>query len=402
MLKGKKILLGVTSSIAAYKAASLIRLLVKQQAEVQVLMTPASHAFITPLTLATLSKKPVYTDFVANLNGEWNNHVELGMWADVMVIAPASANTITCMANGICNNLLLATYLSAKCPVMFAPAMDLDMYAHASTQNNITKLLQYGNIFIPAETGELASGLVGQGRMAEPENIIEALEKHFSQLQDFKDVNVLITAGPTHEHLDPVRFIGNASSGKMGYAIADEFALRGANVTIVSGPVNLPLFNKNITVIKVISANQMFDSVQNIADNQNIIICAAAVADYTPTKVVAEKIKKKDAELNIELQPTKDILAHVGKNKKTHQTIVGFALETNNELENAKAKLVKKNCDLLVLNSLNDVGAGFNFNTNKITLLDKTNKIEVFELKEKHLVAKDICNKILEIKNLEK
>jgi phosphopantothenoylcysteine decarboxylase / phosphopantothenate---cysteine ligase len=396
MLKGRKILLGVSSSIAAYKAAHLVRLLVKQQAEVQVLMTPASHSFITPLTLATLSKKPVLTNFVANDSGEWNNHVELGLWADVMLIAPATANTIAAMANGLCNNLVLATYLSARCPVMFAPAMDLDMYAHPSTQQNINTLISRNNILIDAEDGELESGLNGFGRMAEPENIVAFLEKHFETNNELKGVKAIVTAGPTYEYIDPVRFIGNASSGKMGYAIAENLANRGAEVTLVSGPVHITTSHKNISVVKVTSAQQMFDATTTQFSSANIAVCVAAVADYTPANTASQKIKKKDAQLNIELKPTPDTLAYLGSKKTNKQLLVGFALETENEIENAKAKLAKKNCDILVLNSLNDTGAGFNTDTNKITLIDKHNNLDVFALKSKQNVANDICNKIVQ------
>jgi len=395
MLEGKKILLGVSSSIAAYKAAHLVRLLLKENAEVQVIMTPSSHSFITPLTLATLSKNPVLTEFVANNNGEWNNHVELGLWADLFIIAPASANTIACMANGICNNLLLATYLSARCNVMFAPAMDLDMYAHESTQQNINTLINRNNLIIDAEIGELASGLNGQGRMAEPENIVTAIEHFFTKKLDFTGKKILITAGPTYEYIDPVRFIGNASSGKMGYAIAENLANRGAEVTLVSGPVNIKANNKNIKIEKIVSAQQLYNSATEKFPDVDIAICAAAVADYTPSKTSSQKIKKKDAELKINLVRTPDTLANLGKLKRENQLLVGFALETENELENAKSKLVRKNCDMLILNSLNDEGAGFNLDTNKITILDKNNKTEVFTLKSKTQVAEDICNKIL-------
>lgn len=396
MLEGRKILLGVSSSIAAYKAAHLVRLLIKQKAEVQVLMTPASHSFITPLTLSTLSKNPVLTTFESNQNGEWNNHVELGLWADLILMAPATANTIASMANGICNNLLLATYLSARCPVMFAPAMDLDMYAHPSTQQNINALLSRNNIFIEPENGELASGLSGVGRMAEPENIVSFIEKYFASKNDLLGYKVLLTAGPTYEYIDAVRFIGNASSGKMGYAIAETLANRGAEVTVISGPVNISTYHKNIKVEKVISAQQMFEVTQKYFANSDIAICSAAVADYSPSTTSSKKLKKQDTSLNIELKPTIDILDALGKLKTPKQLLVGFALETENELENAKGKLKRKNCDILVLNSLNDAGAGFNTDTNKITLLDKDNKVQVFPLKLKSEVAIDICNKIVE------
>ena len=399
LLKGRKILLGVSSSIAAYKTAHLIRLLIKQEAEVQVIMTPASQAFITPLTLSTLSKRPVFSEFVSNTEGQWNNHVELGLWADLFVIAPASANTLASMAHGLCNNLLLATYLSAKCDVMFAPAMDLDMYAHESTKNNINLLQERKNIIIDAESGELASGLFGQGRMAEPENIVAFINKYFSKKNDLLGTKVIVTAGPTFEYIDPVRFIGNASSGKMGYAIAENLANRGAQVTLISGPVNIKTKNPKIKVENIVSAQNLFETTTKFFIDADITICSAAVADYTPTNKKNNKIKKKDTELLIELKPTPDTLAYLGTIKKPNQILVGFALETDNELENAKSKLQRKNCDILVLNSLNDYGAGFNTDTNKITIIDKHNNIEIFELKSKYLVAEDICNKIVEYSN---
>ena len=331
-MKNKKIILAISASIAAYKAAFLLRMLVKDGAEVKVILTPAAKEFVTPLTLSTLSKNPVFSDFVLNQSGEWTNHVDLGIWADLMVIAPASVNTISKMANGICDNLLIATYLSAKCPVMFAPAMDLDMYTHPSTSDNINKLQTFGNILIDAKDGELASGLFGKGRMAEPEEIFYEIENFFKINQSLLGKNAIVTAGPTYENIDPVRFIGNFSSGKMGFAIAEELASRGANVTLVAGPVDLKHIHKNINRINVRSAEQMFDAVINHFEENDIAVMCAAVADYTPINVAENKIKKQnDDGLTIELKKTKDILKHVGSIKKSNQFVVGFALETNDE-----------------------------------------------------------------------
>ncbi|RYU96703.1 bifunctional phosphopantothenoylcysteine decarboxylase/phosphopantothenate--cysteine ligase CoaBC [Emticicia agri] len=394
-LKDKKILLGVSGSIAAYKAAILVRLLVKEGAQVKVILTESAKEFITPLTLATLSKNPVLSSFTSGATGEWNNHVDLGLWADVMLIAPASAHTIAKCANGIADNLLVATYLSARCPVFFAPAMDLDMYKHPSTLHNIDKLIAYGNKLINAEYGELASGLVGEGRLAEPEHIVQELRRHFLQHATLQGKKVLITAGPTQEPIDPARFISNHSSGKMGFAIAEAFSMAGAEVTIVSGPVSIPT-PIGIKVEKVFSAQQMYEAVEKQFTESDIVILAAAVADYTPLHVADKKIKKKEDVFNIELTKTIDIAATLGKRKKTNQLIVGFALETDNELENAKGKLEKKNFDLIVLNSLQDKGAGFRYDTNKIKILDKEGNLYDFDLKSKQEVAQDIFNIVIE------
>ncbi len=397
MLKDKKILIAVTGSIAAYKIASLVRLLIKAKAEVQVIMTESAKEFITPLTLSTLSKKPVYFSFYKTENGEWNNHVELGLWADYMLIAPASANTLAKMSTGICDSLLMATYLSAKCPVAFAPAMDLDMYQHPSTQENIEKLIAFGNEFIAPGTGELASGLSGEGRMAEPEELLAFLENKFNPINFYSQKNILVTAGPTHEAIDPVRFIGNASSGKMGYALAEAFAEKGANVTLISGPTNLKINHPNIKKIAITSASEMFEAVKANFANSAITVMAAAVADYSPTHQATEKIKKTTDNLKIALSKTIDILQYVGEQKKADQLTIGFALETTNELVNAQNKLKSKNADLIILNSLNDEGAGFNVDSNKITMIDKNGQIEAFELKSKNKVAQDILQKITQL-----
>ncbi|MBP9186831.1 MAG: bifunctional phosphopantothenoylcysteine decarboxylase/phosphopantothenate--cysteine ligase CoaBC [Bacteroidia bacterium] len=399
MLKGKKILVGVTGSIAAYKAATLIRLLVKQGAQVKVIMSDGAQDFITPLTLSTLSKNPVYHKFILNDAGEWTNHVELALWADCLLIAPATANTIAKMAHGLCDNLLLATYLSAKCVTYVAPAMDLDMFAHASTQHNLATLKSYGNMVLPVAHGELASGLIGAGRMIEPEEICTYLQTHLASTQILKNKKVLVTAGPTYENIDPVRFIGNHSSGKMGFAIADEFARNGADVTLITGPTDLVTNNKNITRIDVTSADEMYQHTLKCFTKSTIAVMSAAVADYTPEKVSISKIKKSGDELHLKLKKTKDILAELGQQKTKKQILVGFALETNNELENAKQKLVKKNLDFIVLNSLRTKGAGFGFDTNKVTIIDKLGKKTDFKLKSKTEVAHDIVQKIIEIKH---
>lgn len=396
MLHGKKILLGVCGSIAAYKSALLIRLLVKEGAEVKVIMTGSATSFITPLTLSTLSKHPVYSDFVKNENGEWNNHVDLGLWADLMIIAPASANTIAKMANGLCDNLLLATYLSARCPVYLAPAMDLDMYKHPATIRNLTTLKEYGNHIIDAEHGELASGLVGTGRMTEPENVVAVIQQALNKKKALTNKKVLITAGPTYEALDPVRFIGNHSSGKMGYALADAMAAQGAQVTLVSGPSAATISDPSINLVKVNSAQEMYEVCLNFFSETDVAILAAAVADYKPAHVADQKIKKKSESLTLELVKTKDIAAALGKLKKNGQFTVGFALETENEMENARKKLSAKNFDLIVLNSLNEAGAGFGHNTNKISIIDKQNNVRDFELKNKKDVAQDIVNTIID------
>jgi phosphopantothenoylcysteine decarboxylase/phosphopantothenate--cysteine ligase len=391
VLKGKKILLGISAGIAAYKTAHLVRLFIKLGAEVKVLMTPAAKDFITPLTLSTLSKNPVHSDFYSKEeeNELWNNHVELGLWADLMLIAPATANTLSKMASGTADNLLLATYLSAKCPVYFAPAMDLDMYKHPSTRESISKLQSFKNLFIPAASGELASGLVGEGRMAEPEEIVDFIEKECVQKLPLYGKKVLITAGPTYEAIDPVRFIGNHSSGKMGFELAKQAANLGAEVILIAGPSSVQISHSLITKRDVVSTAEMFEAVFSYYESVDIAIAAAAVADFTPLTTRSEKIKSKEENLNLTLKPTQDILAAMGVQKK-QQFLVGFALETQNELENAKEKLRRKNLDLIVLNSLQDKGAGFSVDTNKITLIDKTNKISEFALKSKQLVAFDI------------
>lgn len=393
MLHGKKILLAVTGSIAAYKAAFLVRLLVKEGAEVQVIMSSAAATFITPLTLSTLSKKPVLIEYTANSKtGEWNNHVELALWADLMLFAPLSANSLAKMSSGICDNLLMATYLSAKCPVVVAPAMDLDMYQHPTTKNNLKNLQSFGHHLIEAESGELASGLEGQGRMAEPENIVSWLQKYFTTRGSLSGKKVIITAGPTYEKIDPVRFIGNHSSGKMGYALAEEAAARGAQVILVSGPTQLKTTHASIQKISVQEAEEMAHEVKKHINDFDIGIFSAAVADYTPAHKVAQKMKKKDATLSIELQPTTDILKMVGNAKTNQQITVGFALETENEEENAKGKLQRKNCNYLVLNSLNDKGAGFGHDTNKVKVFSSDNKTWNFELMSKKRLAHELWN----------
>ncbi|APG66369.1 phosphopantothenoylcysteine decarboxylase [Tenacibaculum todarodis] len=396
VLSGKKILLGITAGIAAYKTASLVRLFIKSGAEVKVIMTPASKDFITPLTLSTLSKNPVHSTFYdkEDENELWNNHVDLGLWADVFLVAPATANTLSKMANGTCNNLLLATYLSAKCPVYFAPAMDLDMYIHPSTKTSLDKLQGFGNVMIPATSGELASGLVGEGRMAEPEDIVSFIEKDVHSKLPLRGKKVLITAGPTYEAIDPVRFIGNHSSGKMGFEVAKTAASLGAEVFLVSGPSSQKVKHSFIQRIDVKSAEEMYNACHKVYKTVDIAILSAAVADYKPKNIATQKIKKKDASLHIELSPTKDILKSLGE-IKTNQFLVGFALETNNEVENAKKKIKSKNLDLIVLNSLQDKGAGFAGDTNKITIIDKDFSQQVFELKSKKEVSKDIINEII-------
>ncbi len=395
ILSGKKVLLGVTAGIAAYKAAFLVRGFIKAGAEVRVIMTPDAKDFVTPLTLSTLSKNEVLSTFTQeeNENAVWNNHVELGLWADFLVIAPATANTLAKMASGTSDNLLLATYLSAKCPVYFAPAMDLDMYKHPSTHQSFEKLISYGNIMIPATSGELASGLEGKGRMAEPEAIVSFIEDDILDKLPLKGKKVLITAGPTYEAIDPVRFIGNHSSGKMGYAIAEAAAGLGASVILISGPTHLQLKHNLIEVIRVTSAAQMLDAVQANFDKVDIAIAAAAVADYRPAQVADQKIKKKEASMSIALEPTTDILAYMGETKGK-QFLVGFALETENEIANAKGKLERKHLDLIVLNSLNDQGAGFKTETNKVTFISKSGAVVPQELKPKEEVAKDLLHMI--------
>jgi len=396
MLNNKNIILGVCGSIAAYKAAVLVRLLVKAGANVKVILTADAANFITPLTLATLSKHPVYTQYFEEETGVWSNHVELGLWADYLIIAPASANTISKMANGLCDNLLSAVYLSAKCPVLLAPAMDLDMWKHQSTQSNIDQLKHFGNTIIAPNKGELASGLFGEGRMAEPEEIVAFLLDYIKKDLPLNGIKVLVTAGPTYEAIDPVRFIGNHSSGKMGFAIADRFAALGAEVTLITGPT-AETSSAKMQRIDVISAADMLKACEEHFSNSAVTIMSAAVADYTPQTVASQKIKKHDTDLSIVLVKTTDILATLGRQKKADQLLIGFALETENEEEHAKAKLTKKNLDLIVLNSLNDPGAGFKTNTNKITLFNKAFDKTVFDVKSKTEVAKDISDEILKL-----
>ncbi len=397
VLKGKKILLGISGGIAAYKTASLVRLFIKAGANVQVIMTSASKVFVTPLTLSTLSKNPVFSSFYDenDENAQWNNHVELGLWADFMVIAPATANTLSKMTTGNCDNLLIATYLSAKCPVYYAPAMDLDMYKHQSTIVSFDALKSFGNTIIPAEIGELASGLSGEGRMAEPENIVAFIEADIESKLPLKNKKILVTAGPTYEAIDPVRFIGNHSSGKMGFDIANCAADLGAEVILVSGPSHCKVQNNTIKLISIVSAQQMFDVCHKYFNEVDVAIAAAAVADYRPKVVATQKIKKNESSFSIELEKTKDILASLGQIKK-NQFLIGFALETENEIENAKLKIQKKNLDLIVLNSLQDEGAGFGKPTNKVTIIDNKFNIEPLELKSKEQVATDIINKVIQ------
>lgn len=396
ILSGKNILLGVSAGIAAYKTPYLVRLFIKAGANVKVVMTPASKDFVTPLTLSTLSKHPVYSLFTheEDENAVWNNHVELGLWADYFLIAPATANTLAKMANGVCDNLLLATYLSAKCPVYVAPAMDLDMYKHQSTKQTLKTLNTFGNTIIPSAFGELASGLVGEGRLAEPEAIVSFMEQSIIKALPLYGKKVLLTAGPTYEAIDPVRFIGNHSSGKMGFEIAKAAANLGAQVVLITGPTHQKVKHNLITVVPVVSAEQMYNEAHNYFNTVDIAILAAAVADYRPKNVADKKIKKKETTLTLELEKTKDILASLGTLKK-HQFLVGFALETDNELENAQIKLKKKNLNLIVLNSLKDKGSGFKTNTNKVTFISKDGTLTAFDLKPKSQVAQDILNEII-------
>ena len=395
MLKQKKIILSICGSIAAYKSAFLTRLLVKAGAEVQVIMTEAAKDFITPLTLSTLSKRKVHSEVSS---GEaWNNHVELGLWADAMLIAPITATTLGKLANGICDSMLAAVYLSAKCPVFFAPAMDLDMWKHPATQNNVQQLQSYGNHLIPVGHGELASGLVGEGRMAEPEEIVAFLNNFFQQKIDLEGKRFVLTAGPTYEALDPVRFIGNRSSGKMGMAIAERLAERGAKVELILGPSKLSSNHTNINIHRVESAAQMHDLAVKYYPDCDGGVLAAAVADYRPKTIANQKIKKSGDGMTLELERTKDIAKELGKMKKADQILIGFALETNNELENAASKLQRKNFDFIVLNSLRDKGAGFAHDTNKITILHKDERVLSFELKSKQEVAKDIVEEIVKL-----
>ena len=397
VLSGKNILLGVTAGIAAYKTAHLVRLFIKAGANVKVVMTPASKDFVTPLTLSTLSQNPVYSSFFEK--GEegtekWNSHVELGLWADYMLVAPATANTLSKMANGVCDNLLLATYLSAKCKVYFAPTMDLDMYKHPSTKQSIDKLQSYGNVFIAPSSGFLASGLDGEGRMEEPEKMVSFIENDIVKGLPLFGKKVIITAGPTYEAIDPVRFIGNHSSGKMGFELANAAANLGAQVYLVTGPSHEKVFNSLIKRIDVVSAQEMYTEVHKYYDTSDIAICSAAVADYRPKHISDQKIKKSSESMTIELVKTHDILASLGKIKK-NQFLIGFALETDNEIENAILKLKNKNLDLIVLNSLQDKGAGFKKDTNKVSIIDKFENISEFSLKSKAEVAEDIFNEIL-------
>jgi len=397
MLTNKNILLAVCGSIASYKSATLTRLLVKAGANVRIVMTKDACHFITPLTLSTLSKNPVFSEYFDPKTGEWNNHVELGLWADLLIIAPASANTLAKLANGLCDNLLTAVYLSAKCPVYFAPAMDLDMWKHPATQKNIESLISYGNVMIKPAYGELASGLIGDGRMAEPEEIIEFILNKIRENLPLKGKKALVTAGPTYESIDPVRFVGNHSSGKMGFAIAEELSALGADVTLISGPTSLNLSSKTINRIDVTSAEEMLQACLSNYPSSHISVLSAAVADYRPKEAANLKIKKDSPEFSLELIKTTDILASLGQQKQEGQLLIGFALETNNELENAIKKLETKNLDFIVLNSMNDEGGAFKNDNNKITIIDKYKNIEDFELKPKTEVAADICKKIVNL-----
>ena len=395
MLKDKNVLLGITASIAAYKSANLVRILKKKGANVKVVQTPKSLEFVTSLTLSTLSENPVYSEMINDEYKTWNNHVDLGAWADLMLIAPVSAKTLSKMASGDCDNLLLASYLSAKCPVYFAPAMDLDMYQHNSTKENINKLTSISNILIPPTSGELASGLVGEGRMEEPEKIVDFIEKDLKDKSPLNGKTVLITAGPTIEKIDNVRFISNFSSGKMGVSIANKAANLGANVILILGPSHQRVFHNNINVINVVSADDMLCEVLRYKDKFDIGIFSAAVSDFKPSNLSLKKIKKSDDFKEIKLTLNKDILYEISKEKKSNQYLVGFALETNNEIDNSIKKLENKNLDLIVLNSLNDENAGFNYDTNKVTIIDKQKNILKYDLKLKDDVANDLFTKIL-------
>lgn len=397
MLKGKKILIGVTGSIAAYKIPYLIRLMVKEGAEVQVILTENARDFITPLTISTLSNRPALTYPFNPDDGSWNNHVEMGGWADLMLVAPASASTLSKMVTGQADNLLLTTYLSAKCPVFFAPAMDLDMYKHTATQRNIQQLVSYGHHLIEPQVGELASGLCGAGRMEEPESILKTITAFFLTGNQLKGKNVLVTAGPTYEPVDPVRFIGNYSSGAMGFALAQDAAQRAANVSLITGPVSQSISNQHIKRTDVTTAEQMYEAVMDAFSNAHIIIMSAAVADFTPQNPSTQKIKKDNQQKSILLKPTKDILAALGKMKRADQLLIGFALETNNEMENARKKLHTKNLDFIVLNSLKDKGAGFIHDTNKVTILTRNGDQHDYPLKSKTEVAADILDKAVEM-----
>jgi phosphopantothenoylcysteine decarboxylase/phosphopantothenate--cysteine ligase len=394
-LQGKHIVLGITGSIAAYKACTLIRLFIKAGAEVQVVITPAGKEFITPVTLSALTSKPVISEFFAQRDGSWHSHVDLGQWADAMIVAPATASTIGKMANGIADNMLITTYLSMKAPVFVAPAMDLDMYAHPSTQANLSRLVSYGNHIIEPRSGELASHLVGKGRMEEPECIFQVINDYFATPRLLQGKRILVTAGPTYEKIDPVRFIGNYSSGKMGYALAEVCAKMGAEVHLVSGPVQMQTQHANISLQSVESAQEMYDAAVAAFPTCDAAILCAAVADFTPVNVAEDKVKREGEELLLKLKPTKDIAASLGKMKKNGQRLVGFALETNNEEEFAREKLSRKNFDFIVLNSLKDIGAGFAYDTNKVTIIS-SHEIQTFPLKDKKEVAQDIVYKLCE------
>lgn len=393
-LKNTKIIVGITGSIAAYKAAILLRLLIKEGAEVQVVITPSGKEFITPLTLSAISGKPVVSEFFSSKDGTWHSHVDLGLWADVMIIAPATASTIGKMACGIADNMLITTYLSAKCPVFVAPAMDIDMYRHFSTVKNINTLKEYGNIIIEPGEGELASGLTGKGRLQEPESIVNIVADYLSRKKKLLNKKFLVSAGPTYEMIDPVRFIGNCSSGKMGFAIAEELAFCGAEVVLITGPVQISASSPNIKIVKIESAEEMYNECLRYFPECDGAVMAAAVSDFTPVNVESQKTKRTENEIVISFKPTADIAAKLGKIKREGQLLVGFALESSNEIENAKSKLKKKNFDFIVLNSLNDPGAGFNFDTNKITIIGNDNKTHFFELKSKREAAADIVEKI--------
>ena len=397
ILSGKKVLLGISGGIAAYKTPNLVRCLIKKGAEVKVVMTDSAKDFVTPLSLSTVSKNPVHSSFKSDdEDGVWNNHVELGLWADFMLICPATANTLFKMANGNCDNLLLGVYLSCKSETFFAPAMDLDMYKHQSTKESINKLISFGNILIPPAHGELASGLSGEGRLPEPHEIVDFIEKHYSKNLPLAGKKVLISAGPTIEELDPVRYISNHSSGKMGYSLAETALSLGAEVKLISGPTNQSISSENIKIVHIKTGNELLEAIRNDYNNSDIVIMAAAVSDYKPIEFSEKKIKKDNNELNIKFEKTTDILFELGQNKK-NQILVGFALENNNELSNAINKLEKKNLDLIVLNSLNDEGAGFGYDTNKITVVDCSGNVTSYKLKKKNEVADDVFKHIIEL-----
>ena len=397
ILSGKKVLLGISGGIAAYKTPNLVRCLIKKGAEVKVVMTDSAKDFVTPLSLSTVSKNPVHSSFKSDdENGVWNNHVELGLWADFMLICPATANTLFKMANGNCDNLLLGVYLSCKSETFFAPAMDLDMYKHQSTKESINKLISFGNILIPPAHGELASGLSGEGRLPEPHEIVDFIEKYYTKNLPLEGKKVLISAGPTIEQLDPVRYISNHSSGKMGYSLAETALSLGAEVKLISGPTNQSISSENIKIVHIKTGNELLEAIRNDYNNSDIVIMAAAVSDYKPIEFSEKKIKKDNNELNIKFEKTTDILFELGQNKK-NQILVGFALENNNELSNAINKLEKKNLDLIVLNSLNDEGAGFGYDTNKITVVDCSGNVTPYKLKKKNEVADDVFKHIIEL-----